>query len=150
LDNGRSFIDEFRSPFQSDRTIVDIFDGRLSVAEPGAAQADLKAPAVAIGGLTIEQDVSDGLVGDLMKLCAASCVGAEVEVGRIPFSDAASAALSAEPGLMETLLTGGDDYEVIFAINPDRLDSFRAATAATGVPIASIGRIVQGDSEPRR
>ena len=57
-------------------------------------------------------DVSDGLAGDLRKLCAASGVAAEIEVARVPLSDAAAGRSPAEPGLIETALTGGDDYEV--------------------------------------
>ncbi len=63
-------------------------------------------------------DVSDGLAGDLGKLCRASGVGAEIEVARVPLSKAARAALAAEPKAIETMLTGGDDFEVVATIPP--------------------------------
>src|SRR5690349_9967046 len=53
-------------------------------------------------------DVSDGLVGDLAKLCRASGVAAETDVEAIPLSDAARAALSADAKLIERILSGGD------------------------------------------
>jgi thiamine-monophosphate kinase len=90
-------------------------------------------------------DVSDGLVGDLQKLCAASGVAAEIEVSRVPLSDAARTVLDADPAAIETILTGGDDYEIVCTIAPERVSSFRAAAEAGGVAIAEIGRIIEGE-----
>ena len=66
-------------------------------------------------------DVSDGLAGDLGKLCRASGVGAEVD-GRVPLSEAALAALGGRPQGDETMLTGGDDFEVVAAVPPRKLN----------------------------
>ena len=66
-------------------------------------------------------DVSDGLAGDLAKLCRASGVAAEIDVTRVPLSNAAHAALAADPALVEPILTGGDDYEIVLTIAPGKL-----------------------------
>jgi thiamine monophosphate kinase len=58
-------------------------------------------------------DVSDGLVGDFSKLCRASGVAAEIQMSRIPLSDAAKAVVAADPAALESALTGGDDYEIV-------------------------------------
>lgn len=89
-------------------------------------------------------DISDGLAGDLAKLCRASGVAAEIDTARMPLSDAVAAALAGEPALFETILTGGDDYEILLTLAPDRLVTFCAAAAATGVAAAEIGRITAG------
>jgi thiamine-monophosphate kinase len=89
-------------------------------------------------------DVSDGLAGDLAKLCRASGVAAEIDVDRVPLSDAARATLSADPSLLETALTGGDDYEILLTLPADRLDGFRAAAAEAGVAVNEIGRMTAG------
>ncbi len=89
-------------------------------------------------------DVSDGLVGDLAKLCRASGVAAEIDVARVPVSDAARAPIAADPALTETVLTGGDDYEIVLTLAPAKLPPFRAAAAKAGVAVAEIGRIVAG------
>jgi thiamine-monophosphate kinase len=88
--------------------------------------------------------VSDGLAGDLAKLCRASRVAAEIEVARIPLSKAARAALNADPNLIETILTGGDDFEVVAAIPPVKLSAFCAAAKAARVPVTEIGWVVAG------
>ena len=90
-------------------------------------------------------DVSDGLVGDLAKLCRASGVAAEVDVENVPLSDAARAALSADPKLIETVLTGGDDYEIVLTVPPAKLADFRVAANGAGVPVRQIGRVLSGE-----
>ncbi len=93
---------------------------------------------------TAAMDVSDGLAGDLAKLCRASALAAEIDVARVPLSEAARAALAAEPALIETVLTGGDDYEIVLALAPEDLAAFCAAVRAAGVPATEIGRIAAG------
>jgi thiamine-monophosphate kinase len=90
-------------------------------------------------------DVSDGLVGDLAKLCRASGVAAEIDVARVPLSDAAQTALAADPTLIETILTGGDDYEILLTLPPQRLDAFRAAAQKADVEVTEIGRVAAGE-----
>ncbi len=94
-------------------------------------------------------DISDGLAGDLAKLCRASDVSARVEVDAVPFSDGARAMLAADRVLLETVLTGGDDYEILAAVPAARAQDFRAAAAAAGVPVSEIGRIEPGDGTPQ-
>jgi thiamine-monophosphate kinase len=89
-------------------------------------------------------DVSDGLVGDLAKLCRASGVSADVAIADVPLSPAAREAVAAEPALIETILTGGDDFEIIAAVAPDRLEPLCREAAAAGVTITRIGTVGAG------
>jgi thiamine-monophosphate kinase len=90
-------------------------------------------------------DVSDGLAGDFAKLCRASQVGASIEAARVPLSEAARAVIAAEPAMLETALTGGDDYEIVCTVPTSRADSFRAAAQAAKVAVTEIGVIEPGE-----
>jgi thiamine-monophosphate kinase len=117
---------------------------RYRVPQPRMALAEvLRAHASAA------MDVSDGLVGDLAKLCGASRVTADIEVARVPLSAAASQALASDCNLITQILTGGEDYEILCTVAPDEAAAFRAEAAAAGVPVTAIGRIVPGDAPPR-
>jgi thiamine-monophosphate kinase len=94
-------------------------------------------------------DISDGLVGDLGKLCAASGATAIVEIEQVPLSDAARKVITAEPARIETVLTGGDDYEIVCTLAPDKIARLRAAADAVGVPLTEIGEIVAGKGAPK-
>ena len=89
-------------------------------------------------------DVSDGLVGDLAKLCRVSGIGGIVEVARVPLSDAARAVIAVDPAMRDLALTGGDDYEILCTVPPDRAASFRAAAQTAGVDVTEIGEIASG------
>lgn len=90
-------------------------------------------------------DVSDGLVGDLAKLARVSGVAAEIAVAQMPLSDAARAVIAAAPAMLETALTGGDDYEVVCTVAPEKAASFRAAAQVVHVAVTEIGQIVAGE-----
>ncbi|MEX1083555.1 MAG: thiamine-phosphate kinase, partial [Xanthobacteraceae bacterium] len=94
-------------------------------------------------------DISDGLAGDLNKLCRASAVSAEIEVARIPLSEAARAALAVEPALIETIIAGGDDYEIVCTVAAADVAAFRTACAAASVAAAEIGYIGAGEDGVR-
>ncbi len=85
-------------------------------------------------------DVSDGLVGDVEKLARASHIGALIESGSVPFSPPAQRVLQHEPRLLGTLLTAGDDYEIVAAVPESSAADFEAEAQAKGVPVTMIGR----------
>jgi len=89
-------------------------------------------------------DVSDGLAGDFAKLCRASQVAAEIDVAKVPLSDAAKAVIAADAAMLETALTGGDDFEIVCTVASAKADSFRAAAKAANVPVTAIGTIAAG------
>ncbi len=90
-------------------------------------------------------DISDGLAGDVSKMASVSGVRAVIESKRVPLSDAARAALEKEPKLLTTILTGGDDYEIAFAIAEDSLKPLQAAAKEEGIDITMIGRMDAGE-----
>lgn len=100
-----------------------------------AATADL-----ASGGM----DISDGLVGDLGKMAAASGVAIVLDPTRVPLSEAARAAIAADPALLATVLTGGDDYELALSMPAHHAASFIAAAEAAGIGAAVIGEVTAG------
>lgn len=77
-------------------------------------------------------DVSDGLIGDIEKLCQASHVSADIEASRVPLSDAANKALAHDPPMLEALITAGDDYEVVLAVSEKSVPGFESEAGAKG------------------
>jgi thiamine-monophosphate kinase len=99
-------------------------------------------------------DVSDGLAGDALKLARAAIEPGQpaspiMRLADIPLSPAARTALQADPGLIETIATGGDDYEVLMAVEPASLPALQRETAALGCPVSLIGELMEPDQPPR-
>lgn len=113
---------------------------RYLIPEPRLAIADVVAAYAAAS-----MDISDGLVGDLGKLAGASRVGAIVEADRVPLSRAAARVVHADPTALSDALTGGDDYELLIAIDPDDVDAFEIEAKASGVAVTDIGVLVEGE-----
>jgi thiamine-monophosphate kinase len=94
-------------------------------------------------------DVSDGLAGDLAKLCAASGVSAVIDVQSIPLSTAAATLRARGIVGIEAIVSGGDDYEILCAIPENHMQAFAQAAGVAGVAVTSIGTIIAGASAPR-
>lgn len=85
-------------------------------------------------------DVSDGLAGDLGHILDQSGVGAELDIAALPL--APLLALGARPeDARRALLTGGDDYELLFTAAPARRDDVLRVAAQLALPITRIGHI---------
>jgi thiamine-monophosphate kinase len=94
-------------------------------------------------------DVSDGLAGDLAKLCAASGVSAVIDAPSVPLSAAAAALLARGTVGIEAIVSGGDDYEILCAIPENRFEAFAQAAQQAGVAVTSIGTVIAGPSVPK-
>jgi thiamine-monophosphate kinase len=94
-------------------------------------------------------DVSDGLAGDLAKLCAASGVSALIDAPSIPKSAAAAHLLAQGVAGIEMLVSGGDDYEILCTVTEGRLEAFAAEARRVGVALTSIGTVIAGAHAPR-
>jgi thiamine-monophosphate kinase len=123
-----------------DAAMRDRLIARYRVPEPRNAVAEIFRRYVS-GGM----DVSDGLAGDFAKLCRASGVDAVLDAARVPLSEAARRAVAAEPALLERLLTGGDDYEIVATVAAGNLGALIAEAAAAGVAVTEIGRVKAGE-----
>jgi thiamine-monophosphate kinase len=104
------------------------------------------APRVALGRLLAEGglahaalDISDGLVGDLGHILAASNAGAVLDVDALP----AGAVLARQPRDLRRrfALAGGDDYELCFTAPAAQRDAILAAGEQCGTPVTRVGRI---------
>lgn len=126
-----------------DAVARDSLVGRYRVPQPR------NALAVAVRDhASAAMDVSDGLAGDLAKLCSASGISALVEVVSVPLSPVAIKALAQGAADLETVLAGGDDYEILCTIPENRWDAFAEAAHVAQVPVTAIGRIMAGSEAP--
>lgn len=129
-----------------------VLQGKLPADAEGhlARRYRLPEPRLALGqalrGVArAAMDVSDGLVQDLGHLCRAAGCGAKIMADAVPLSAAASAALAGDAALLPLLLTGGDDYELLFAAAPEDAAAVQAAGHKAGVPVARLGRFIAGE-----
>jgi thiamine-monophosphate kinase len=99
--------------------------------------------ARARGIASAAMDLSDGLVGDLPKLCSASGVAAHIDVARLPLSRALKA-LVPEDAARELALSAGDDYELLIAVPAARFDELSAAAGQLNLTLTKIGEVRAG------
>jgi thiamine-monophosphate kinase len=76
-------------------------------------------------------------------------VSAAIDAPGIPLSAAAASLLSQGAIGIETLVSGGDDYEILCTVPENRFEAFAGAAALAEVAITSIGTVIAGTSAPR-
>ncbi|UYO51809.1 thiamine-phosphate kinase [Rhodopseudomonas palustris] len=94
-------------------------------------------------------DISDGLAGDLAKMCGASGVTATLNAAAVPLSEAARAIAGTDESKLARLLSGGDDYELLCGVAQNNLDQFLAAARRSHVQVTVIGVAEDGTTPPR-
>jgi thiamine-monophosphate kinase len=97
-----------------------------------------------VGVATAALDVSDGLVADAGHLAGASNLAIVIEEKLVPLSAPAKAAVAGKPELMERVLTGGDDYEILFTAPAAAAKVLAHLASEMKVPITRIGRTEAG------
>jgi thiamine-monophosphate kinase len=90
---------------------------------------------------TAMMDLSDGLSSDLSRLCAASAVGALLEMVKIPQVQIPHDALKSGHDPAQLALHGGDDYELLFTVPPRKAKPL--PKTFRGVRLTAIGRITR-------
>lgn len=94
-------------------------------------------------------DVSDGLVKDFDRMCRAAGVGGDLEAARVPLSLAARKVLDRGGATLAELVAGGEDYEVLAALAPERAGAFEQAAAEAGIRVTRIGILTDAASGVR-
>ncbi|HEX2113179.1 MAG TPA: thiamine-phosphate kinase [Alphaproteobacteria bacterium] len=125
--------------------------GRLSAAASGwlADRYRLPQPRTLLGPALLDlaqaaMDVSDGLVADLGHICETSGLGAVIDEPSVPLSAAAREAVQTHPALIESVLAGGDDYEILFTADPSRRVAVAELARRLELPITRIGAMRSG------
>jgi thiamine-monophosphate kinase len=127
------------SAMADDRAARETLISRYRIPQPRNALA-----AAVREHASAAMDVSDGLAGDLRKLCAVSGVSATIDTPLVPLS-AASAALLARGAVgLETLITGGDDYEILCTVPQAKTAALAAEARRASVALTMIGTISAG------
>lgn len=117
-----------------------VFDSRLHLPTPRVAFGQsLRGVARAA------MDVSDGLVQDAGHIAATAGLQAVIQADAVPLSMAARQAVLDDPSLLSVVLTGGDDYELLFTAAPEAAVQVGELARAAGLAVSRIGRLQSGD-----
>ena len=139
-----------------------IGDAALGLIERGKAGSDTAdayllnrylepQPRVALGrsiaGLVgAGMDISDGLLADAGHMMTASHCGMKIERDSIPLSLPAKECIEQDASMWQTVLAGGDDYELLLVCSPDRQNALMSVAAQSNTLLTAIGVIIEGES----
>jgi thiamine-monophosphate kinase len=132
---------------------LDVLQGKLPLPDTAFLidRYRLPQPRCAIGpalfGIaTAAMDISDGLLQDAGHLCRASHMGMVLRAEALPLSPTANAAMQQNPRLLQRVVAGGDDYELLFTAPKAETTVLASLAAQTQIAITCIGDVVAGDT----
>ena len=77
-------------------------------------------------------DISDGLASDLQHICNASNVGARLSAEKIPINRNLDHLFDSFDEQLEFALNGGEDFQLLFTVPPDKIPQLSAALIGGG------------------
>jgi thiamine-monophosphate kinase len=89
-------------------------------------------------------DISDGLMQDLGHICHTSKTCARLDRPMIPLSPPARKLIEKKSALWNAILSGGDDYELLFTAPKDKASAVAAISRNLKIPTTRIGSITTG------
>jgi thiamine-monophosphate kinase len=142
LGDARLALEAFRGNISLPQHVFDVARLRMECPTPRIALGQaLRGIANAMA------DISDGLIGDLGHILKASQVGAEIDTTVAAALMQTGQLWSCPEDLaMTCVLSGGDDYELVFSASPFASEQVIRASKASGTPITRIGRITDSNN----
>ncbi|HEX8193811.1 MAG TPA: thiamine-phosphate kinase [Allosphingosinicella sp.] len=118
--------------------------GELPASPPLAARYRRPEPRLAAGEalaplVSAMMDVSDGLLIDAGRMAAVSGVRIALDLARLPLSAAYRGCAGADRAARFAAATAGDDYELLFAVPPERAATVAALSDLLELPLTHIG-----------
>ena len=109
----------------------------------------LPQPRLALSDLLCEyaqasMDISDGLIGDADKMAHAAGVCVAIDQRQVPLSGPANRLVQRDPSCWQTILTGGDDYELLFTVRAEDQQAFEQEIKKQDLRVSCIGQIRSG------
>ena len=106
---------------------------------------NLKAIDIVRRFATAALDVSDWLIQDAARLARGAKSALVIPAAAVPLSAAALSVVESHPAAIQTVVSGGDDFEVLFAVAPETVPGMRAAAHACSLPVHLLGILAPGD-----
>ena len=92
--------------------------------------------------VTSSIDISDGFYGDLSKLINFKNYGASLNIDHIPLSGQTKNLIKNKKITLDSLLSSGDDYELIFTANSNNSSIIKRISKKNNIKITKVGKII--------